>query len=405
MKKTALLLTSIALASSTAISISQSPAEAYNLRSCARNSYSQNPQVINLFRPINQRMIDCIPRLGSTSRRWRNMTHNLNNSISRLRMGNQGYSKVDSLTYNIPANTIYMQGTVRAKHTWKRTIPAVKTNVPYTIYKNRRIWNPGHTKWEKRCFGLGRFKKCRSIPVSVGGSYTTKRVPVTRWRLKTITPARVIPITNSATCKFYYSHNLSNRQNSSSISCGQGNLGNFKANMNALWSILNGQMPTLGDAINSVDITPPLFKTKTIDTYDSVRNNTLKNGGSSNVYFSSRSFSDWASVKNQGATVIASVFTGGAYSAEFTRQASQKFSNELRYMSGWLSRKGLSLTTEQLSSLFRTGKPVSYRGHNISVKIHKVPVYSQTCEVVRRNCLPKIPNDRLAFSVVAEPKR
>jgi hypothetical protein len=163
-------------------------------------------------------------------------------------------------------------------------------------------------------------------------------------------------------------------------------------------------MPALGSLLQSVSITPPLFKDETRDEYQSVRNDVISTHRESIVYFSSESFVNWASAENQGLNIIASVLTGGSYSAELVRQIEQRLQTELAFMGVFTSQTATKLSTEQIVSMMTGKGTMKLKGFDVSVKVLNTPKIIQKCMVQpRRDCLPEVKSPRLGFAIIATP--
>ncbi|MDB9452837.1 hypothetical protein [Dolichospermum circinale] len=51
------------------LGLSQS-AKAYNLEACVKDPMTSKPQTINLLKPVDQKMLNCIPNLDSIASKW-----------------------------------------------------------------------------------------------------------------------------------------------------------------------------------------------------------------------------------------------------------------------------------------------------------------------------------------------
>lgn len=131
-----------------------------------------------------------------------------------------------------------------------------------------------------------------------------------------------------------------------------------------------------------------------------VKNKIISAHPNSIVYFSSSSFVNWASTKNQGANVILSVASGGSFGAELTRQIEERLRTELTFMGIFASRTGTQLATEQIVSMMTGRGSLDLQGYRISVKIVNTPEVYQKC-VVNGDCIPAIELPRLGFAIIA----
>ncbi|WP_309735604.1 hypothetical protein, partial [Chamaesiphon sp. OTE_75_metabat_556] len=247
-------------------------AQAYNLEACAKDPMIRKPEKIDLLHPVDQKIINCIPKLDSIASQWQSKSNSMLSTINQVRIGNDGENNIEKLEYDVISNTISFVLRVKAKHTWKVTIPEVKERVPIPQFKTRQecsIPLMGQTGCKKKVFGeclLPTFgqvgcKKWVGVKVPDG----------VKMEMRIISPEKTITESASTTCKYDYTFNLSTTEQKPIFNCGQGSLGNLKLDASAITSILNGQMPTLGSLIGSVDLTPPGFKDANRDEYDSVK--------------------------------------------------------------------------------------------------------------------------------------
>ncbi|MEG4803525.1 hypothetical protein QUB63_22445 [Microcoleus sp. ARI1-B5] len=374
--------------------------KAYDLEACAKDPMIATPQTINLLQPIDKKMINCIPKLDSIVSQWQSKAKRILSVIGEVKIGNQGESDIEKLEYNVTGNIISLVAKIRAKHTWKETIPAVRTKVPVEKWRWVDVPYPD-VRWNKKCAGSGRLKTCVKVPEHFT-NYRREKVPYTVMEVRTITPEKVVSATASATCKYDYTFNVSTFEQKPIFNCGQGSLGNYKLDASAITKILNGEMPTLGSLITSISLTPPLFKDANRDEYQNVRNEIISSHPNSIVYFSSESFVNWASAENQGPNIIASVLSGGGYGAELARQIEERLRTELTFMSAFASQTAINLSAEQIISMMTGNSTQNFGGYNVSVKVVNTPYVIQKC-VVNGDCLPQIKSPRLGFAIIATP--
>jgi hypothetical protein len=372
--------------------------KAYDLEACAKDPMTSPPQTINLLNPIDQKMINCIPNLDSVASQWRAKADGILSAVNGVRIGNEGENAIEKLEYNVTGNTISFVAKVRARHTWKETIPAVKTHVPVDKWRWANIPYPD-VRWNRKCGWAG----CIKVP-EYFTNYRKEKVPYVEMELRTITPEKQVAASASATCLYDYTFNLLTFEQRPIFNCGQGSLGNYKFDASAITSILKGEMPSLGQLITSISITPPLFKDANRDEYQNVRNGLIASHQNSIVYFSSESFVNWASLENQGPNVIASILSGGGYGAEFARQVEERLRAELVFMGTFASQTGIQLATEQIMSMMAGNSTQKFGDYNVSVKVVNTPYVIQKC-VVNGDCLPEIRSPRLGFAIIATPSR
>ncbi|KAM3092568.1 hypothetical protein ACKFKF_31105 [Phormidesmis sp. 146-12] len=369
-------------------------AKAYNLEACAKDPMTSAPQVINLLQPIDQKMMNCIPKLDSVANQWRSKADGILSAINGVRIGNQGENGIEKLEYNVTGNTISLIAKVRAKHTWKETIPAVKTKVPVDKWRWVNVPYPD-VRWNRKC----RLRVCVNVPEPFT-NYRKEKVPYTVMEIRTITPEKVVSATASATCKYDYTFNLSTLEQKPIFNCGQGSLGNYKLDASAITKILNGEMPTLGSLLTSVSLTPPLFKDGNRDSYNDERNKMIAAHPNSLVYFSSQSFVEWASAENHGPNIVLAAVSGGGYAPELMRQIEERLTTELGFLGTWASQTAVNLGAQQLISMLTTGEVMNLGGFSISVKAVNVPYVYQKC-VVNGECAPELKSPRLGFAIIA----
>jgi hypothetical protein len=345
-----------ALSVLTVLGLSQ-PAKALNIEACAKNPMTARPQVINLLQPIDQKLLNCVPGLSSIAGGWRNRASKITASVGKLKIGNNGKSSIEKLEYNLAGNYIDLRVSARAAHTWK----IKECLIPRIVFN----------KW-----GIPRQEGCN------------------KWVEQ--------PISASATCSYNYTFNISTGESKPVFKCGRGALGEYTLDASAVTDVLRGEMPTMGKLLTSVSVVPPLFKDESRDEYHSVRNNMISRHQGSTVYFSSESFVNWASAKNQGANIILSVLSGGSYGAEFARQVGQRLQSELTYMGTFASQTAIQLSVEQILSMMTGKGTMRLNGFDVSVKIVNTPEITQKCIIKpRRECAPAIELPRLGFAIIA----
>ncbi|XHX76780.1 MAG: hypothetical protein RBJ76_20415 [Stenomitos frigidus ULC029] len=185
-----------ALTTFTILGMSQQ-VKAYNLEACAKDPMTSKPQTINLLQPIDQKMMNCIPKLDSIAGQWQSKANGILSSINGVRIGNQGENDIEKLEYNVTGNTISLIAKVRAKHTWKETISAVKTKVPVDKWRWVDVPYPD-VRWNRKC----RLGVCVNVPEPFT-NYRKERVPYVVMEIRT-TPEKVVSATASTTCKYDY---------------------------------------------------------------------------------------------------------------------------------------------------------------------------------------------------------
>lgn len=375
------------------------PAKAYNLEACAKDPMTGTPQTINLLQPVDQKMLNCIPKLDSIANQWQSKANSIVAALDKVRIGNNGISRIEKLEYNVSAN--YISGAImtRAAHTWKVKECAVPRMVTtYRTVKECAIPKIGQTGCAKKVFGeciaptFGQVGCNKWIETKVPSG--VKQDGCNKW-LETSASA-------STTCTYEYTFNFSTGEFKPIFKCGRGSLGEYKLDASAITSLLKGEIPSLGSLLTSVSFTPPLFKDANRDDYQNVRNGIISSHPNSIVYFSSESFVKWASVENQGANVIVAALSGGGYSAELVRQIEQKLRTELTFMSAFASQTAINLGSDQIISMMTGNSTQRFGGYNISVKVVNTPYVIQKC-VVNGDCLPEIKSPRLGFAIIATP--
>lgn len=376
-------------------------AKGYDLEACAKDPIDRKPDVINLLQPFDQKMINCIPKLDSVASKWQSKSSSMLSAINQVKMGNEGENDIEKLEYNLGSNTISFVLKARAKHTWSVTTPEIKENVPIPKFRTSReclIPKMGQTGCKKKVFG-----QCVLPTFGQVGCNKWKDIKIPdgfNMELRVLAPAKTIKESASATCKYEYTLNLSTLEQKPIFNCGQGYLGNFKLDASAITQILNGEMPTVGKWLDALSFTPPLFKDANRDEYESVKNKLISAHPNSIVYFSSSSFVNWASTKNQGANVILSIISGGSFGAELTRQIEERLRTELTFMGIFASQTGTQLATGQIVSMMTGKESLDLQGYRVSVKVINTPEVYQKC-VVNGDCIPAIELPRLGFAIIA----
>ncbi len=376
-------------------------AKGYNIEACAIAPLISIPEQIDLLQPIDKKMIDCIPSLDSIASQWKSTADSIISAIDRVKIGNDGENNIEKLQYDVRGKTISLVLKVRAKHTWKVTIPKVEEKVPIPIFKTTReclLPIMGQTGCRKKIFG-----ECL-IPTfgQTGcGKWVNTQIPDgfrMEWRV--ITPEKTIKESASTTCKYEYTYNLSTSEQNPVFNCGRGSLGNYKLDASAITDILSGQVPTFGKLFTTISFTPPLFKDASRDEYESVKNTIISSHPDSIVYFSSRSFVNWASAKNQVLNGIVSVVSGGSFAPELIRQIEEKLRGEVTFMGGFTSQTGINLVEDQISSLMTGKGSIKLQGYRVSVEVVNTPEIFKKC-IVGGDCLPEIKSPRLGFAIIA----
>lgn len=364
---------------------------AFDVEACAKSPINSRPQSIDLLQPIEGKLLNCVPELSSIASKWRSQADKIKSSVGKLKIGNNGSSRIEKLEYNLTGNYIYFVVSSKASHTWK--VPAVTTRVPVDKWRWADIPYPD-VRWNRKC----RLGVCVNVPEPFT-NYRKEKVPYVEMELRT-TPST--SASASATCSYNYTFNISTTESKPVFSCGRGALGEYKLDASVVTDILRGEMPTMGKLLNAVSITPPLFQDNSRDEYNNVRNDMISRNQGSLVYFSSESFVNWASAENQVVNGIATFVTGGGYSAQLVREVGQKLRTELTYMTAFASQTAIQLGTEEILSMMFDKKFLNLKGFNISVKVINTPKIVQKCMVQpRRECLPEIKAPRLGFAIVA----
>ena len=370
-------------------------AKAYNIEACARDPLITIPPQIDLLQPIDQKMINCIPSLDSIASQWKSTADNIVSAIDQVKIGNDGENNIEKLLYDVQGKTISLVLKARAKHTWKVTIPKVEEKVPIPIFKTTReclLPIMGQTGCRKKIFG-----ECL-IPTfgQTGcGKWVDTKIPDgfrMEWRV--IIPEKTIKESASTTCKYEYTYNLSTLEQNPIFNCGRGSLGNYKLDASAITDILSGKVPTFGKLLNAISFTPPLFKDASRDEYERVKNTIVSSHPDSIVYFSSKSFVNWASAKNQALNGVVSVISGGSFAPEFIRQIEEQLRSELTFMGAFTSQTGINLVEDQISSMMTVKSSIKLQGYRVSVKVVNTPEIFQKC-IVNGDCLPEIKSPRL----------
>lgn len=355
-------------------------AKALNVEACAANPMTSRPQVINLLRPLDSSLLHCIPELSSIAGRWNSQARRITAAVNRFKIGNNGKATVERLEYSPLSNTVSFLVSVRAAHTWK--IPEVREQVPVDKWR----WVE-----KKACLKIFGKKQCLKVK---------EKVPYLDMEWRTIIPES--SASASARCNYSYGYNVTTGESRPVFSCDSKILGDLKLDASAVTALLRGEMPTMGQLLTAVDFTPPLFKDESRDAYQEVSSRMRQKHPDSVVYFSSESFVNWASTKNQAANVILTATSGGAYGAEFTRQIEERLRSEALYMATFASQTGLQLGADDITSMLTGKQAMRLNGFDVSVKAVNTPQYYQKCMVKpSRVCMPAIELPRLGFAIIA----
>jgi len=301
---------------------------------CARDPITIKPEAINLLEPIDQKLLNCVPKLSSIADAWKSRTDKIQSALSKLEIGNNGSSRIEKLEYNLTGNYISLVALAQASHTWnikecivprmvttystvnECAVPRMVTTystvnecaVPrmvttYSSVKECAVPRivQDCAKWVRTFWGS---RECIAPYARQDGceQWVEKRVPsgVTQdgcnlWIQKRV-PSGVTqdgcnqsiekPISASATCTYDYTFNISTGESKPVFSCGRGGLGEYKIDASAFTTILNGEMPSLGQLLTSVSITSPMFSSNDRDEYQNVRKEIISKYQGSFIYFS-----------------------------------------------------------------------------------------------------------------------
>jgi hypothetical protein len=383
---------------------------AFDLAACSQSPLTQVPEPINLLAPIDSKLINCVPGVAQIQSRWLGSVRQIQNAMGNFAIGNKGKAKIEKLEYYPSSKLISLQVSANAAHRWTRVkeclVPRMETTystvkecasprIVQVCGKWVTIKNPFTGKTvSKECIapypaqeGCNRWVEAR-VPSG------TRQVGCNKWLDE--------PVEASAKCSYYYRHNISTRETRPQFGCNIGVLGEYKIDASAVTALLNGEVPSLGSLLNSVSITPPLFKDANYDSYTDIRSKTASRFSSSDVYFSSESFVNWASAENQGVNIILAALTGGGYSAEFTRQLYHRLQAELLFMAPFLARVGVSISADELLSLLKSDGSTTINNYRIAVRSINVPMEYQKCMIWPVNeCVPSLRSPRLGFYIVA----
>jgi hypothetical protein len=367
---------------------------AFDVEACYKNPMT-TPQSIDLLQPLDAKMLNCIPELSSMASRWQSQANKIKSATDKFKIGNNGSSRIEKLEYNLSGNYVSFVVSTNASHTWKT--PTVTTKVPVDKWRWVDVPYPD-VRWNKKC----KLRVCVKVPEPFT-NYRKEKVPYVEIELRT-TPEK--SVSASATCSYNYTFNISTTESKPVFSCGRGALGEYKLDASAVTSMLKGEMPTMASLLQSVSITPPLFRDNTRDEYNNVRNDIISRHQGSVVYFSSESFVNWASVENQGTNIIIGALTAGSYSPELVRQLEAKMQSEVINMTTFTSQIGQQLVPTQIVSILTGNGSLNLKGFDISVKAVNTPKIIQKCMVQpTQRCLPEIKEPRLGFAIIATRKK
>ena len=383
-------------------------AQSFDVNACARSPVYNVPDVIDLLRPLDTRLLNCIPGLDSLQSSWSRYVARIQRSMGSFAIGNNGNTRIEKLEYSPYSKMINLRVAVNASHRWttvkeclvprmETTYSSVKECVEPRIVQKCGRWV--RTPWGSReCLapypaqeGCNRWFE-KSVPTG------TRQVGCNKWLNE--------PVQASTTCSYEYRYYITSQERRPQFGCNLGKLGDYQIDASAVTSILNGEMPSLGSLLTSVSITPPLFIDRKYDSYQDTRSRAAAKYAPDEVYFSSESFVQWASAENQGANIILSVLSGGSYGAEFTRQIYERMKTELLYMSPFFSRIGGRLSADELTSLLTGGSSIARNGIYIKARTLNIPIEYKKCMIRPVNeCSPSLRSPRLGFYIIASPRR
>lgn len=372
--------------------------QAYDLEACAKDPLVEKPSVINLLAPVDQKMINCIPKLDTVASEWKSVADKITSAVGQVQLGNEGSTRVDKLEYNVLGNTVLLGASIQAKHTWSVNVPEIKENVPVTKFRMVKVPYPD-VRWVDSCKRVFGRNVCVKTPQNFT-NYRNERVPYVVMEMRVLRKANTIKEGASTTCNYEFTLNLNTMERKPVFGCGQGSLGNFKLDASVITNILNGEMPTVGSLINAVNLTPPGFIDKNDDQYAKTRDEIIAAHPDSIVYFSSESFVKWASVENHAGNIGAAVLTGGSFAPELVRQIEEKLVGELEFIGTFFSQQAVALGVEQIIGMMTRGEKLTLNGYEVSLKVVNTPNVMQKCIADRDECTPAIPSPRLGFAVI-----
>jgi len=383
-------LVSTALVSS--IGIHAAPAKAQivetDLQTLEACSTLTIPEPVDLLNPTDPKLTRCLPGLDSVFSRSHSLSENIQRGVGKLDIGNQGSNSLDSLTYSVARTEIEVRGTVRAKQITTIKVPVFATksytvNVPWVHVEMKRhcTSKPWGGAW------------CVNEPVKVNGvqaEVKTEKVQVgTREDKETL---------YSATCSYVYTLNTTSGRSDGGLNCGQGRVG-VLLNFGAIASVMQGEVPSLSELINTFDPKVPAIKDISEDTYESTVSSIREQNSDARIYFSHQPFVETASVENLGAEAILSVVTAGAATPLVMQQLEDALRGEFTTFTSWAVQNGVEMSFEQFNNLV-SGQPVDLSGLHVGIKLLNIPVNQRKCILSR--CTPALPKPRLGFAILVQ---
>jgi len=350
------------------------------------------PETVNLL-SLDSTLAKCL-NLYPIANQWNGFAGRVNNALSGLDVGNAGKNEIQQLSYNIPFKEITLKGTVRAKQ-----VTTIK--VPNFRESHEQVPVPGTE--------VRHFKECLIPNLFSGGceKWVEKdvSVPVVRMEWRTIKVPDGFRDSEetlySATCNYTYSYNLNTQERKPVLECGRGGLGGAKFDASSIASLLNGEIPSIGSLLTSLDWTPLALVDKSEDRYESIRSRVVNGYPGAQVYFSSQTFVNYASTKNQAVTIAVDALSGGAITPELYRQLEEKLKLEFEFFSSWAVQAGLQISIDQFLGIIQ-GKPVDMSGFSVKFATFNVPNVYSKCLANTTYC-KGVNEPRLGFALIVYP--
>lgn len=249
----------------------------------------------------------------------------INSYLSSFAIGNQGSSRVNSITLNSDTLQIKGRATIIAKHSWGSI--RIPSGAP----------------------------RCRAFP------------------FRCEQPTKKVDIAAQKTIPFTFKYNLQTGDIAARGSLGRIRLnggsflgrryaidfGEIKIDLNRIERAIDGDLVAIVESIPNPSAFSRLYRKDHRNEYDRIKQSYINRYGAGNVYFASRKFTEWASADTLARYLGQSFFSSGTASASLMRQISSQSTKEGMAIINWLEKKGVS-NARNIAANILSGRRLEY---------------------------------------------
>lgn len=326
------------------------------------------PAEIDLMRfggKFEQQIRTCLGQTGQNISNMKSRAGNLvNNFVHRFKAGNEGWTRVNTLSYNWRTDEIHANVTSRARQVWKNRI-----QVPYN---------------EERCIGT-----------ELTG-YTCRHVPVGfRWETKTT-------VVYSLTCTWDSRQTFRESTPRTRFNCNAPLQSRIGINTTAFNRIMNGEAPTLSQLLSVFRFDNGAFaETITIDTAKEAAKALGRFPGTVLHLIASDNFLETFSVENGVSEAILAIGTAGASVSTIPNRVAQMLRGEAAYLANSIRSQGFTVVQNEVYNLMRRGGGLDNSGRlHFQFRFNNYPKRKLVCFAKRTRCLREVYLDRLGFEIL-----